>query len=134
MYITNYLRAMVCRSTKAAYALAVNDIKYIPFAQKMVAVKNTAAYYDVQCGKMNTQRVMARRLKLNKYDFLLRNLAFVQPNDNNNSENNLLCYPNHIPRLGVKSINSNSHPYFLPAAPFPQEISISGIKPRTPTL
>jgi len=134
MHITNYLRAFVCRSTKAAYALAVNDIKYVPFAQKMVAVKNTATYYDVRRAENNSPKTLSLRLKLNKYDYLLRNLSFIQPLKDNGSDSNLLSYPNQIPRLEVKTFNSNSHPYFLPGGEFPQHFSITGVRNRTPSV
>lgn len=134
MPIVNYMRAMFCHSTKAAYALAESNIKYLNFAQKLTAVKNTAAYFDVQRPDLDSSKALSLRLKLNKYDFLLKNLALIEPDKIKFPESNSFSYLNKLPRLEVVKRNSNSHPYFMAGEAFPQETFITGIKPRAPSL
>lgn len=134
MIIMNYMRAMLFHSTKAAFALAESNNKYLNFAQKLTAIKNTAAYFDVQRPNIDSSKNLSLRLKLNKYDFLLKNLALIQPAADRFAESHSFVYQNKLPRLEVVSKNSNSHPYFLPGETFPQEISISGVKPRAPSI
>lgn len=134
MLALNYVRATFFRSTKAAYILAENNIKYLNFAQKLTAVKNTAAYFDIQRPNLGSSKRLSLRLKLNKYDFLLQNLALIQNDKANFHDSDSFCFQNKLPRLEVVTQNSYSHPYFLSGESYPQETFITGMKPGAPSI
>lgn len=125
MKVINYLRTVLTHSSKAAYELALNDSKYLGLAHKMISVKNTAARCDMQQTELKHEKVMFLQASIHKYEFFLKNLNFIQSAKNHGSSHDLLCYRNQLPRLQLKTTNSNTHPYFLPGNSLPEKICIT---------
>lgn len=112
MQIVNYFRAKFLHSSNAAFSLAMENNKYISFAEKIISVKNENAH----CALINTHSSLRKEVltmnKTLKYESFLKNIAKIKPQVYQKFD--ILNYSNHLPRLTVIKINGNDHEYFLP--------------------
>lgn len=126
MQIVNYLRANLLHSSDAAFNLAMKNNEYLPFAEKLIAVKNEHAHCDLIKTFSDPKKYVLTNSKIEKYERFLKQLSDIQAQAK--AESDILAYNNHLPRLNVIERNSNQHEYFLPYNNQPGNITIIAAK------
>ena len=123
MQIVNNFRAKVLHSSNAAFSLAMKNNKYIPFAEKIISVKNENAHFALSNTHSSPRKEVLTTQKILKYEDLLNSISKIKSRAYQNSA--ILNYNNHLPRLAVMKINGNDHGYLLPYNNPPKGIIIT---------
>lgn len=126
MQIVNYFRAKVLHSANAAFSLAMQNNKYISFAEKIISVKNENVHCDLINTHSSLRKEFLTKSKIIKYEHLLESISKIKPQSYQNSD--ILNYSNHLPRMAVIKINGNDHECFLPYNNQPKGITITAAK------
>ncbi|WP_130835729.1 hypothetical protein [[Erwinia] mediterraneensis] len=126
MQIVKYFQAKVLHSSRAAFNLAMENNKYLSFAEKIISVKNENAHHSLIKTHTDLKKGILPYSKIVKYDIYLGCISKVKHQDCQRNE--LLGYSNLLPRLEVIKNNGNDHVYFLPYNNKPKNITITAFK------
>lgn len=114
MQIVNFLRARLFNSSYAALDLARKNSSYAVFAKNIVSVKQSSAVRDLIVSQSGPKSYNELKYKINKYDFVLRQLSLIQNSSPISTRVALSDDADRLPRLKVARLNDNGHEYFLP--------------------
>lgn len=130
MQIVNFLRARLLNSSYAALDLARNNSKHAEFAKNIVSIKQSSAVRDLIVSHSDPKRHSEMKYKINKYDFVLRQLSLIQNTSSVTTSVALSDGSVRLPRLKVVRINNNGHEYVVPYNNKSSELIITKIDER----